>query len=101
MEADLICSSVSNPSLNPAARKPYRETKRMMIAAVGALRARRPPKFGGEHDNRIIEQATLLQILEETSDRSIYLLAKFGMSLFEIAVRIQFARPAVLPMKHL
>src|SRR5262249_26290551 len=101
MEADFIGSSMRDAALDAAPRQPYRKTKRMMVAAVGALRARRPAELGREHHKRVVEQAALLQILEETGDRLIYLLAKFGMSLLEITVRIPLAGPAVLPMENL
>ncbi len=101
METDLIGSSMRDAAFDAAARQPYRETKRMMIAAVGTLRARRPAELGREYHKCVVEQAALLQILEEAGDRFIYLLAKFGMSLLEIAVRIPPAGPAVLSMEHL
>src|SRR5258706_8931141 len=91
MEANLIGRSIHDATLDAATSQPYRETKGMMVAAVGALRARRPAKLGGEDHDGVVEQATLLQIPNETGDWFIYLLAQLGVSLLEVAVRIPLA----------
>jgi len=40
-----------------------------MVAAVGALRARRAAELGGEEDDRLVEQPATGEVLEQPADR--------------------------------
>ena len=75
MEADFIGLAVSHTALDAAAGQPGAEALRMMIAAV-ALRAGRTAKFRAPDHNRLIEQTTAFQILEQTGDRLVDLSRK-------------------------
>ena len=62
MEADFVGRAVNDAPLEAAAGHPDRKAVRMMIAAVVALRARRAAEFGGEDDDRLVQQAAALEI---------------------------------------
>ena len=69
VEADLVGRAVDDAALDAAAGHPDREAVDVMVAAVAALRAGRAAELGGEDDERLVEQAALLQVLEQAGDR--------------------------------
>ena len=52
----------------PAAGHPDGEPVDVVVSAVGILRAGGPAEFAGEEDDRRVEQAALLEVLEEPGD---------------------------------
>src|SRR5712672_3276313 len=56
MEANLVGGAVDDSGLDAAAGHPHGEAERMMIAAVGVLRAGRAAEFGGPDDDGFVEQ---------------------------------------------
>ena len=66
--AEIVGFTVANPTPNPTAGHPRRETTRMVISPVViaildvALAIRRASEFTGKHDKRIVEQTTLFEI---------------------------------------
>ena len=60
VEAKLVGRAVDDAALDPAAGQPGGKTKRVMIAAISALSARRPPKLGAPHHDRFSEKAATL-----------------------------------------
>ena len=69
VEADLVGRAVNDAALDAAAGHPDREAVDVMVAAVGALRAGRAAELGGEEHDRRVEQAALLQVLQQAGDR--------------------------------
>src|SRR2546430_13425851 len=66
-----------------AAREPDRETPWMMVAPVVlvrelALAIDRPPKLASPHDECVVEQAALLEILDERRARLVRVVALAG-----------------------
>ena len=59
-----------------------------------ALRAGRAAELGGEDHERLVEQAALLQVLEQAGDRLVDLPAQFGCGL---ALRPPWASQAPAP----
>ena len=60
-----VALTVSQSALDASAAKPVGENKRVMVAALAALRRRHAAKLGGPQDERVLEQSTLLEILDE------------------------------------
>ena len=94
VEAELVGRAVDDAALDAAAGHPDREAERMMIAAVVPLRAGRAAELGGPDDDRLVEQAALLQVLEQPGDRPVDLLALRGVVL---AARRAWASQAPAP----
>ena len=61
--AGLIGFAVNVPPLDPRAGQPCTETLRVMVAAV-PLGARSAPELGAPDDERVVEQAALLEVDE-------------------------------------
>src|SRR5581483_7941019 len=94
VEADLVGGAVNDAALDAAAGKPDREAIDVVVAAFGALRAGGPAKFRAEHDERLLEQAAALQILQKRGNGLIHLRTVFGMISAEAAVCVPGARAA-------
>ena len=77
VEAELVGGAVDDAPLDAAAGQPGAEALRVVVAAVG-LRARRAAELGAPDDDRLIEQAALLQVLEQAGDRQVDLRARAG-----------------------
>ena len=88
VETNVVGGAVTDPALDAATGHPDREAVRIVIAAVAALAHRGAPEFAAPDDQRRIEQAATLQILEQSRDRFIGLLAMFRVVAFDIAVRV-------------
>ena len=66
VEAELVGLADSDAGLHAAAGHPHGEGVRMMVAAVGAaLHHRRAAKLAAPDHQRVVEQAALLQILDQ------------------------------------
>jgi hypothetical protein len=89
MEAKLVRSPMSDPTLDSPAGHPHRESKRMMIAPpLLALDPGSTAEFCGPHDHRFIQQSPLLQILQQSCDRLVDLGAQLGVILAQFGVGI-------------
>ena len=55
--AELVSRTVGDARLGPAAGHPNGEAKRVVIAAVAALRERRATELTGPHNERVLEHA--------------------------------------------
>src|SRR6185503_8047784 len=73
------------------ARQPGAEPEGMVIAAVPALRARRPAEFGGPDHQGVVEQPAPLEILEEAGDRLVDLRTLAGVVLLDGAMGVPAA----------
>ena len=93
-EAELIGRPVHDAALDSAAGHPHGEAKRMMVAAVRALGPGRAAELGGPHDERFVQQAALLQVLE-SGRQSAYRPAQIGgVVRLQVAVRVPAAGAA-------
>src|SRR6187431_341284 len=68
MHAKFIRSAKNGAALDAAPGEPHRESFRMMIATIASRRVRRAAELARPDDQRLIEQATLLQILDQSGD---------------------------------
>ena len=76
VESQLIGFAQRDAGLDAAAGQPHRERVGMMVAAVAAaLHHRRAAKFAAPDDQRVLEHAALLQILDQRRARLIGVLA--------------------------
>ena len=71
VKADFICSPVGDTALYAAACHPNAESVWVMVPPIRTLGSRGSPKLRGEDDQRLVEQAPLLQILEQARDGSV------------------------------
>src|SRR5687767_3307090 len=63
VEAEVVAFTVHEAAFHAAAREPQGEAVWMMIAAVAAaLHHRRAAELSAPHDERVVEQAALLEI---------------------------------------
>ncbi len=69
--AEVIGRPVGETALDTCAGEPHGETKRMMLAAVGALRRRRAAKLAAPHNNGVLQQTAQLQVREQAGDGQI------------------------------
>src|SRR5262249_39338679 len=69
--AELVGLAMADAALDAAAGHPHREAVGIVIAAGagGVLGGRLPAKLAAPDDDRLIQQATALQVLQERSDR--------------------------------
>ena len=63
VEAELVGRAVDDAALDAAAGQPDREAVGVVVAAVAALRPGRAAELGRPDDQRLVEQAALLQVL--------------------------------------
>ena len=70
-ERELVARAVAGASLDAAACEPAYERVAVVIAAVAPLAVRRAAEFGRPIDERFVEQAALLQVLQQAGDRLI------------------------------
>ena len=78
--AEVVGLAQHDAALHAAAGHPHAEVSRMMIAPVVhvgqlALAEDRPPELSTPHDQRVVEQAALLQVRDERRRRLIRALA--------------------------
>ena len=94
VEAELVGRAVDDAALDAAAGHPDGEAERMVVAAVGLfLRPGRAAELGGPDDDRLIEQAALLQVAQQARDR----LVDFGAELASGSSSGRCARPRRCP----
>ena len=67
--AVLVGRAVDRAALDAAAGQPDGEAERVVVAAVGALGERRPAELAAPDDQRLVEQAAGLQVLQQAGDR--------------------------------
>src|SRR5262245_51858571 len=75
VETDIVGFPVRDASLDPAPRKPNGNSVWVVIAAVAELGAGRAAELRGPNDERLIQQAALLQVGQQSANRLIGLAA--------------------------
>ena len=80
--------------MNAAARHPNTKAVDVVIATVAPLGARRASELSGEDDDRLIQQAASIEILEQSRDRLIDLQTVTFVVGLQTAVGIPDTRPA-------
>jgi hypothetical protein len=87
-ESKVVGCAVNRATFDAASGYPHREPVRVVVSTVTALRRRRSAKFAAPDDQRFVEQASLLQISQQLSDRLIDVFAEFFVLLVVLAVRV-------------
>ena len=90
VETEFIRGAVHDAAFYSAAGEPRAKSLRMMIAS-GALGAGRASELRAEYHERIVEQAALLEILEQAGDRLIHLPGKLRVIRFDLRVGVPCA----------
>ena len=69
VEADFVGRAMHDAALESAAGHPDGEAEDVMVATVRSLRTRSATELGGEDDERFVEQAATVEILQQAADR--------------------------------
>ena len=101
VEAQLVGGAVNDAPFDSASGHHDRKSIGMMVAAVGPLCTGSSSEFGSQDDDRLIEQAALLEIFDQPGDRQIDLPAQRRVPGLEGAVRVPGAGPSVRSVKNL
>src|ERR1700683_2528665 len=88
VNAELVGRAMHRAPLDAAPREPDAESFRMMIAAIAPCGVRRAAELAGPEDERLVEQAALLEVLDETGDRLIGVAGVLLMPRFQVAVLV-------------
>src|SRR5262249_60378524 len=86
--AELARLAVVHSALDAAAGQPDREGLRVVVAALRTLRIRGPAEFPAPDDERILEQATRLEVGEQGGGRLIGGLAATAMVGLDVVVAV-------------
>src|SRR5438128_1659646 len=62
-----------------------------MMVPAGTLGSGRTPKFSAAHDQCVVQQTTLLQVLQQSADRPVNLRRKLGVIIFDCGVGVPCA----------
>src|SRR5262249_6943917 len=90
---EVVGLAVDRPALRAAAGHPHGEAARVVIAAVVRLRqaplaVNRPPELAPPDDERRIEHAALLEVLDEGPARPVDVAALVGQPAGDVGVRV-------------
>ena len=69
-----------------------------MVASCGALGARRAAELGRPHDQRLVEQPPLFEVLQQPGDGLVNLRTQLAVALLELRVAIPIARALGAPV---
>src|SRR4051794_11622208 len=99
--AEIVRGAVSDSRLHAAASKPHRKAPRMVIAAIAvrsqvALTIHRATELTAPDDERLIQQAALLQVLNESGGG----LVGFFRALAELIGQAVVRVPAAMKKLH-
>ena len=95
-EAEFVGGADGLAALHAAAGHPHREAGRVVIAAVAFFAHRRAAEFAAPDDQRLVEQAALLEVLEQPGDRLVDLAAEPAVVLLDLACAQSHLLPAPL-----
>ena len=101
IETVVIGRPVFKAGFHAAACQPHGKPVGIVVAPIHALALHggRTPKFPAPHHQRVIEQPTCLEVLEQAGDGFIHLTGLFSVALAQVAVLIPLH--LVITMGHL
>src|SRR5262245_25427295 len=79
VKADFIGLAKRTSGLHAAARKEHREAERIVIAAIAGFAHWRAAELAAPDHERVGQEATSLEVLDETGDRPVALAAGAGV----------------------
>ena len=98
LEAEVVGLAVAHAAARAAAGQEHAETVRVVVATVAVLAHRRAPELAAPHDQRVFEQAALLQVAEQGGDGAVNVLAEIARCGVVIRVRIPRLAVAVIDL---
>src|SRR5262249_27051733 len=99
-EAELVRRPVGHAALDAAAGHPHREAPVVVVAAVAALAGRGAAELAAPDDERVVEQAALLQVGEQCGHGPVDVAAEVARRLVVVAVRVPGLAVAVVDLRH-
>ena len=99
VEAELVGRAVDDAALDAAAGEPGGEAVGVVVAAVRLLRSGRSAELGAPDDERLVQQAALFQIRQQSGDRLVDLGAEFRVTCLERRVGVPAPAPPLEPWK--
>ena len=96
MESQIIGRTDCLAPLDTAARHPHREAGRVVVAAISLFAHRSPAKLSAPDNERRIEQAAPLEILQQPRDRFVGAGKLLGVVLFDTSVGVPLT-PSPMP----
>src|SRR6516225_12408472 len=87
MEADFVGGAMNAATFDAGARQPGAESLWMMIPPI-ALRTGRPAELRSPNDQRVLQHAAPLEVLEQSSNGIVYLIGKGFMVFLDPGVRV-------------
>ena len=93
VQAELVGRADDVAPLHAAAGQPHREAVGIVVAAVPFLGHRRAAELAAPDDQRLVEQAALLEVREQAGDRPVGLAAQLAV----VAPRSGCGRPTCCP----
>src|SRR5204863_3624374 len=100
-EAQFVGLAVGHAALDAAADQPYGEAVGVVVPAVAALGAWRPAELGAPDDQRVLQEAAQLEVLQEPADRLVHLGAQGAVAFLQAAVGVPGAGAAVAAVEDL
>ena len=94
VEAEFIGGPVNCPAFDSASSHPDGKAKIVVTSPVRTLAAGSPSEFRAPDHKRFVEETALLEILQETRDGLVDLLAILGVICLQVAVSIPSPCPA-------
>ena len=88
MQTDLISSPIRRPTFDTATRQPHTKAVGIVVTTIGTFCVRCPAELASPDNERFIEQATLLEVTDQSGDRLIDLLSHISMATFQLAVLV-------------
>src|SRR6185436_12775032 len=96
VEAELVGRAVDDAPLDAAAGQPRAEAEGMVVPAVGALGPGGAAELGAPDDQRLVEQAAPLEVLDQARDGLVDLAGELGVARLEVPVGIPGSGAAVV-----
>ena len=96
LEAEVVRLTVAHAALRAAAGEEHTEAMRVVVAAVAILAHRRATKLAAPHDQRVIQQAALLQVAQQRRDGLVNVLAQVPRARVVVRVRVPRLPVAVI-----
>ena len=86
--AEIVGGAIDGAPLHPPAGDPDAEPERIVIAAVRPLRERRPAELPRPDDERLLEEPTTFQVVDQPGNRLVDLSGHLAMAGFQATVLV-------------